>query len=765
MEMKPCAVGKPTIRVDALEKVRGQAIYGNDICFKNMLYTKCVYSSYAHAWLKSVDTAAAEAYPGVACVITTKDVPGEKMTGELVQDQYAIADDKVRHMGDAIAVVAAETQEIADEAAKLVTAVYDPLPALLNTDIAEGNDLVVSNMYPGNVCADFPAKKGDFDAAKATADVVVETQYETQHVEHAYIEPETLIAVPNDHRDALTIYGSLQNPFMVRMSVARATALPLNKVRVLQSNLGGSFGGKLEAAEPPAIRAAICALITGRPVKSSLTREDSFRETHKRHPVKFHHEIAAKRDGTITGIRFKAVNDCGAYVVMSRDVAWKILSLGAGPYNVPNVTVRSQSIMTNNIQTGSMRGFGTPQMIFAMENSLDELAEKLGMSPLELRRKNILKTGDVSPVGHKITTHNVSALQVLNTAANAIGYEDKYWKYLRENTGPIRRGVGIAVSMRGVSIGAHGLDVGRTYIEVLTDGSVNVAMGLTEQGQGLRTVMTLIAADALGVSADRVNVDLADTHRSPDTGAAIASRGTFIGGNAIIDAARQIKQLIADSLVERYGGRAEMVMFGNDHVTFEGRSIGFREAVSICYGTGRTPAAVGTFVNQKLPWDDTVGHGEPFSTYTYSCHAAEVEVDTETGKVEVIKMVGCHDAGRVINPPAANGQVFGGMVMGAGMALTESLNIDRRGQIRADNFDNYIIPTFMDVPDNESYMIDDPDPRGPFGAKSLGEPATEPGAAAVACAVNHALHGICRLRKLPLDLETVFFGCKGGEKR
>lgn len=765
MDAKLHAVNRPTIRVDAMEKARGRAIYGNDLHFEKMLYTKSVYAAYAHAWIKGIDTARAQAYPGVACVITGRDVPGEKMTGELVQDQYPIAYDKVRHLGDVVAVVAAKTQEAANEAAKLIQVDYEPLPALFSTDEAEGNSTLITADYPNNICADYHSHKGDFEAAKAQAEVFVETRYETQHVEHAYIEPETLIAVPGEHGDTLTIYGSMQNPYMVRMSVARTTALPLAKVRACPCDLGGTFGGKLEGAEPPAVRAALCALRTGRPVKSSLTREESFRETHKRHPVKFHHEIAAKRDGTLTGLRFTAVGDCGAYVIMSQCVMWKILTLGAGPYKIPNVDIRSMCVVTNNVPTGSMRGFGTPQMIFAMENTMDELAERLGVSPLALRRQNIMKTGDTSPVGHTITTHEVSALQVLDKAAEALGYEEKYWKYLRENKGPKRRGVGIAVSMRGVSTGAEGMDVGRTYIEVMTDGSINLAMGLTEQGQGLRTTMAQITADALGADIRRVNVDLADTHRSPDTGAAIASRGTYIGGNAILDAARQIKGLIAQAIAQRYQVDPETVVFDNDQVRFGNEILTFPQAVSVCYGTGRTPAAVGTYVNHTLPWDEETGQGEPFCTYTYSCHAAEVEVDLATGKVEVLHMVGAHDAGRVINPPAAHGQVLGGLVMAQGMALTETLEM-KQGVMKANNFDNYIIPTFMDVPDNESYMVENPDPRGPFGAKSLGEPATEPGAAAIACAVNHALHGICRLRSLPLNLEAVFFhGSRGGAEQ
>jgi len=768
-------INKRFIRVDAAEKVNGRAKYGNDLYFEKMLYAKSVHSEYAHAWIKSIDTEAARAYPGVACVVTGKDVPGKKMTGELVQDQYAIAFDKVRYLGDVVAVVAAETQEAANEAAKLVKVEYEEIPPLFDPVEAAHSTNIITESYEGipehfdgNICGHYQSIKGDFEKAAAEADILVKTDYETQHIEHAYIEPETLIAVPSEHGDALTIHGSIQNPFMVRTSVARALALPQAKVRILQSDLGGSFGGKLEAAEPPSIRAGLCALKTGRPVKCSLTREESIIESHKRHPVKFHHEITAKKDGTITGIKFNALGDSGAYVIMSQCVMWKILTLGAGPYLVPNVHVDVSCVTTNNVPTGSMRGFGTPQMIVAMENTMDELAEELHVSPLWLRRRNILKTGDTSPAGHTITTHVVSALQVLDKAAEAIGYEEKYWKYRAENTGRIRRGVGIAVSMRGVSTGALGIDVGRVYIEVEKDASVNVAMGLTEQGQGLRTTMTQITAEAFGIDIDRVSVELCDTHRAPDTGAAIASRGTYIGGNAILDAVHKIKDIITCGIKQQFGdqyGFSGPAEFDEDRVHIKDIDIPFDEAVRICYGQGLTPASNGTFVNNRMEWDEKTGQGEPFCTYTYSCHAAEVEVDLGTGKVNVIKMVGVHDAGRVINELGAKGQVYGGLAMAEGMALTEDLGL-HNGRIKNTNLDSYIIPTSLDVPDtNEAYMIQNPDPRGPFGAKSLGEPSTEPGAGAVSCAVNMALHGIGRIRTLPLNLEKVLFCGLEGENK
>ncbi len=750
------AISQSVHRLDATEKVTGRAKYGADLRFEGMLYAKGLYAQLPHAEILSVDASAAEALEGVACVVTAKDIPGMKVMGEIMQDQYILADDKTRFFGDVVACVAAQTPELAAKALKLIKVAYAPLPALFDPEKAKDNATVITQDYPGNIVSTSRVCKGDAKAALKNCEVAVDTHYSTQFVEHAYIEPEALIAVPNHESKVLSIFGSMQHPFMVRTSVCRSLKLQMAKVDVVQSTLGGTFGGKLESAEQVAVRAALMALRTNRPVKYVLSREDSIRETHKRTPFRFHIRLGADRDGTLRALYTQAIADSGAYANWACGIIGKASHLGAGPYRNPNVLYEACAVTTNNIHTGSMRGFGTPQAIFAMENAMDELAEKLGISPLELRRKNALRTGDCNSTGQCLDKHKVTVLEVLNNAAAALDYEKKYETYNRENHGLIRRGVGIACSARGVSIGSEGLDVARVYIEVEEDASVLVSCGYTEQGQGLRTALGQIAAEALGCSFDRITMNAADSSRAPTSGAAIASRGTFTGGNAIIDAAKSILGILKKPLSEQFGLPAEEIHFEKDRVILGEREISFADAVARCYAVGGTPAATGTFINYPLQWDHEKCCGEAFVSFTYSCQAAEVEVDLATGQVKVLKMVGSHDAGRVINQTLACGQVYGGMVMGAGMGLTEDL-ASRNGICKHLNFDSYIIPTFLDVGENEVMMVDNPDPRGPFGAKSLGEPATEPGAAAVACAVNHALRGIGRLHDLPFDLESVFF--------
>lgn len=748
------SINRHTQRLDVVEKVTGKAKYGADYQFDGMLYAKGLYAENPHARIVSIDTSEAEKIPGVEAVITAKDIPGIKVIGEVMLDQYILAEDKTRYFGDVLACVAAVSPQIAHEAVKAIKVVLEPLPGLYDPLEAEKSETIITEDYPHNVVATSKTCKGDAEKALQICDVVVDTHYSTQFVEHAYIEPEAIVAVPGFETKKLTIYGSLQHPFMVRTSVCRSLKLPMAKVDVIQAALGGTFGGKLESAETLAVRCGLLALMTKKPVKYVLTREESIRETHKRHPFRFHVRLGADRDGTLRALHTDAVADSGSYANWACGVIGKATHLGYGPYRNPNVLYEARAITTNNIHTGSMRGFGTPQAIFAMENAMDELAEKLGMSPLELRKKNALVTGDESGTGQKLDKHKVTVLEILDNVSRSIGYEEKYEKYNRENSGMIRRGVGIACSMRGVSIGSEGLDVSRVYIEVEEDASVLVSCGYTEQGQGLRTALAQIAAEALGCDFSRITMNVADSSRAPTSGAAIASRGTFTGGHAILDAAKHIKEIISKPLCERLGLSPESVHFEGDRVYAGDEELSFPEAVQQCYNAGLTPASNGTFVNFPLVWDHEKCCGEAFVSYTYSCHGAEVEVDLATGKVKVIKMAGSHDAGRVINPTLACGQVFGGMVMGAGMGIWEDLG-SKNGICKNLNFDNYIIPTFMDVGDNEAIMVDNPDPRGPFGAKSLGEPATEPGAAAVACAVNHALRGLGRLHDLPFNLEAV----------
>ncbi|MDD3417996.1 MAG: xanthine dehydrogenase family protein molybdopterin-binding subunit [Eubacteriales bacterium] len=761
--MKTHTIGKSIGRIDARAKVTGRAEFGADIRLPDLLYLKGVYSEYAHAKLLAVHTEEAEKMPGVAIVVTGKDIPGEKMIGELYIDQYPIAYDKVRYLGDVIAVVAAETQEQANAAAARVTADYEPLPVLGSPRIALGSEYVINEEYPDNVCGVVHTRKGDVAKGFEEAEVVIESTYKTDFVEHAYLEPESVTAVPSRMRPELTIYGSMHAPYNARISLHRTLNVPMAQLTLRPSTVGGSFGGKIETAEAMSIRAGLVALKTGRPAKYTLTREESIRESYKRHPIEFEVKLGATKDGILKVMHVDSISDAGAYTNMSPPVAYKTATLGPGPYRLDHVDYRARAVLTNNNHTGSMRGFGTPQAIFAMENSMDELADKLGMSPTEFRRKNILVNGDVSGTGHLMDFHEVSMLSVMEKAAEELDFDRKFAQYKEENKDPkrrVRRGVGIAVSMRGASVGAggNGFDVARILIEVMKDASVHANTGLVELGQGLRTAQMQMVAEGLGVDVSRVTMGDTDTSRSPATGACIASRGTMLGGGAIFDATQRIRAILVEGLKKTYGDDIGEVNFEKDRVTFDDKDLSFEEVVKICYGHNLTPMAPGTYSVPITDWCEEKGFGEPFYTYTYSCHAAEVEVDLDVGTVEVIKMVGAHDPGRAINPTFLHGQIYGGLAMAQGMALLENLGHNTEtGALKNQNFADYLLPTILDVPDTNVPILDEhPDPRSAFGGRSMGEPATEPGAGALTCAVNMALGKPGMIKQLPFDLDRVF---------
>lgn len=761
--MKTHTIGKSKGRIDALAKVTGRAEFGADIRLPDLLFLKGVYSKHAHANLLAVHTEEAEKMPGVVCVVTGKDIPGEKMIGELYIDQYPMAYDKVRYLGDVIAIVAAESQEEANAAAELVTADYEVLPVLGTPRKALESEHLINEKCPKNICGEVVTYKGDIEKGLAESDVVIKTRYNTGFVEHAYIEPESVTAIPSRMRPELTILGSLQAPYNARISIHRTLDIPMSQVILQPSTVGGSFGGKIETAEAMSVRAGLVALKTGRPAKYTLTREESIRESYKRHPIEFEIELGAMKDGTLKAMRIFSISDAGAYTNMSPPVAYKTSTLGPGPYRLDHVDSKAIAVLTNNNHTGSMRGFGTPQAIFAVENAMNELAEKLGITPVELRRKNLLVNGDTSAAGHLLDFHEVSIMSVMEKALAELDYERKYAQYKEENKDPkrrIRRGVGFAVSMRGASVGAdgNGFDVARILIEVMKDGSVHANTGLVEIGQGLRTAQMQMVAEGMGVDFDRVTMGATDTSRSPATGACIASRGTMLGGGATRDACNRIHAIMEEALEREYGGDLGEVVFENDRVRFADKDLSFKEVVDITYKYNMTPMAAGTYSVPKIKWDEEKGCGEPFYTYTYSCHAAEVEVDLDVGTVDVIKMVGSHDPGRAINPTLLHGQIYGGLAMAQGMALIEDLaHNTETGALRNLNFADYLLPTVLDVPDTNVPILDEhPDPRSAFGGRSMGEPATEPGAGALAVAVNMALGKAGAIKELPFDLDRVF---------
>ena len=750
-------IGKPERRVDAWGKVTGRAKFAADYNVAHQLVGKVLRSKHPHAKIRRLDTDKAKKLPGVAAVLTAADIPGKKVFGIVLENQAILAEDRVRYLGDGVALVAASTVEVAVEALSLIEVEYEPLPVVSDPEEA---------MKPGspvlhgekNEFVHHKVRKGDIVRGFDEADFVIERKFRTQFIEHSYIEPEAVLAEPEE-QGGVRITGSVQNLFSSRRSVAAALNLPLNRIQIVQATLGGSFGGKDEAMTSMCCRAGLLALATGKPVKMVNTREESMLESYKRHPYVLYYKWGAKKDGTITAMESRIIADGGAYASMSQFVTWRSVVQASGPYYCDNVKTDVYAAYTNNNYTGAMRGFGSPQVNFAIESMMDELAEKVGVSPLAIRLKNGFETGAVTATGQKLT-HVVSLKDVLKKAADGIGFEMKWEKNRQASNAEKKRGVGLACSYRGVSLGAEGVDAAETIVSVQTDGSVIVSSGVTDMGQGAQTQMSQIAAEVLGISMDRIQFLNTNTSRVADSGPTVASRGTVMGGAAAKNAAEQVRKTlleVASAMVNIEISRLDLQDNYLVDVRSNQRLASFAELATECFNKGRPIMGLGWHKSPKTSWDEERGQGDAYFTFVYGANAAEVEVDTETGKVDVVDFVSVHDVGKAINRAMVVGQMCGGVAMGLGYGLLEEFELEN-GAPKQLNFDEYLIPTSMDVPRIKTFIVENEDPAGPFGAKSVGEPTNEIAAPAIVNAIFNATGR--RLYEIPANLERVLLGHK-----
>ncbi len=746
-------INKSMIRTDGLAKVTGAAEYGADIRREGQLYLKGVYTPVVRGRIVSIDASEALAMPGVVKVLTADDIPGENAFGIIVPDQPVISKGEVFSYADVVAVVAAESPFIAEKAAAAVKVTVEEIAPVLAPSTEEKDELK-GDFYPQNITSSYHLQKGDADLGLKASDVTVEATYDTQRIEHSYIEPEAMFTEMEGER--LIVRGSTQLPYDLQEVLCSVLALPHEKISVRRSVLGGSFGGKIETTFAMAARAAVVTLATGRPASYVLTREDSFRESMKRHAYRIHTTLGSDKEGHLQGIKQDAVMDGGAYMSLTPAIAWKSTVLGCGPYRTDNAFYETTSYMTDNVSCCSMRGFGTPQAIYAMESAMNELAYKLDISPYRLRWINLLHTGDVAPGGEKLAEH-VSLEELLDYVAQEIDFDAKWSRYKDQGNARIRRGVGIACTMRGTS-GAQIKDRSQAILYFDGENRLHISLGLVDMGQGLNTAMVMIAGELMGLAPADIIFDEPDTAKELETGSTTGSRGTFMGGNALAAAADNLKKMICSLIGEVYGEKADV----KKTVWKDGKVMTGENAYAICElaeeakKRGTELRAVGVCDLEKPDWDFDKGSGKPFHVYTYSAQAAEVEVDTLTGETKVLRIVAAHDAGRIVNPDMAKGQVQGGILQSLGQALMENFKVDPdTGIPLTKDFTNYMLPTAMDLPEITVHFAEHDEVMGPFGAKSIAEPSIELGAASVSAAVNMALGMEHPLRKLPASPEAI----------
>ncbi len=740
-------------RNDGYAKVTGRAAYADDYSISGMLHMVPVYADYVAAKNLAVDYSEALKVPGCVRVFTAKDVPGSNVFGQIEKDYPIIASDRVRSWGDVCALVVAETRKAALEAAKKVSITADPVKAVLTIeDALKDNAPVVPSYGKSNIVVEHKLRHGNPDQAFDSCELILEEDFETQAIEQGYMEPESALCVPR-HDGVIEIYGSMQHPFSTRRFTAALLGEPLSNIEVYTIAVGGGFGGKDDNAAAVCARAALGARILKRPVKLTYSREWSFRETYKRHPYKLSYKVGFTSEGLVKAVKAKMYADSGPYLSVTPWVTWRSTAQCFGPYSVENIHADVYGVATNNIFCGAMRGFGAPQVNFSVEQIMDIAAHTLGIHPLGMRRMNMVKQGSETVTGQILDDHTVSLEEVMNKVVHAIGYRKKYEKctFGKSETDELY-GIGLAISYRGSSLGAEGMDFCSAIINGQFDGSILLETGIHENGQGSESVMMLILADELGVNLDRIRYRRSSTSSIPDSGTTVATRGTIMGGSAVVTAVRKFRELLSLHLAERLRCRPEEVTYHDDKIwglNFA-YSLTWEEAMRELYLQQVTPYAFGTYQAPPVSWDDTTGQGNAYFTYVYSCQAVELTVKKSTGKITLKNVVAGHDIGKAVNRAMVLGQMYGGITQGAGMALMEEFRMEE-GKVATDNFDTYKIPRMTDMPEMTGIIIENSDPHSLTGAKGIGEPALELIAPAIANAVYNAT-GI-RSKKMPITID------------
>jgi len=750
-------IGRPLPRPDVVEKVTGAAKYTDDYSYPGMLHARTLRAQYPHALIKRVDVSRARALPGVQAVLTSADVPGQQNHGLVTADWPALCGEKVRYMGDAVAIVAADTRAIATAALALIEVEYEPLPAVTDPIQARRPDapLVHAN---GNLLKHIKVRKGDIEQGFAEAEVVIEREYRTPFYEHAFLEPECAIGVPEANGRFTVLVGS-QIPYQDRSQIAACLGVPDMQIRVIGALVGGGFGGKEDIAGQ--IHVALLAQATGKPVKMLYDRHESLIFHPKRHATIIRIKLGAKRDGTLTAVHTELYGDTGAYASLGEKVMTRATTHSAGPYNVPNVKADCYAMYTNNPPAGAFRGFGVTQSAFAVESTIDLLAETLGMDAFDLRRHNALKVGTTTNTG-QLLRESVGLLECLDRVEEVVrplGGGGLNARVHNSNGHKTVRAWGLAVGYKNTGLGGGAPDKSAAEVELFADGTAEVRTSAAEIGQGLVGVVAMCTAEELGLPYDRVKVLLSDTDLTPDGGPTTASRQTFVTGNAARLAARALREAIATTLAEKYDQPPDKIRFEEGLARVNGHTVPLGEAAVLMKQEGREPKALYTY---WAPQTQPLGTGgDMHFAFSYSAQAAEVEVDLETGETTVLQMVAAHDIGRAINPLALQGQIEGGMIMGLGNALTEEFIVED-GYIFTDHLARYKMPSIKHAPKLTSFVVEDEAAEGPYGAKGVGEIASIP----TTPAITNAIYNACgvRVMTLPVDQDKILLAIKRGDK-
>jgi len=729
-------VGASVPRKEGREKVTGQAQYVDDMALPNMIYGATVRSQIPRGRIKNISFG-----PGIAwdefVVVSAKDIPGKNVIALIADDQPCLADGIVNHPEEPILLLAHPDRHVLSKAVAAVWIEYDPLPAVFTMEESESHAEIIWGA--DNTFKSYLMEKGDVDEVWNKADYIVEGEYRTGAQEQLYIENNGMIA-SFDAQQGITVWGSLQCPYYVHKALMALCNLPADKVRVVQMETGGAFGGKEEYPSMIAAHAALLAIKSGRPVKIVYDRMEDMAATTKRHPSRTRHRTAVSKDGTILGGEIEFTVDGGAYATLSSVVLSRGTIHAGGAYFWPNIRVRAKAIATNAPPHGAFRGFGAPQSLFALERQMDRIAQVVGVSPVEIRRRNFLKPGQTTTTS-QIVRESIDLGKLLERALELSDYRAKKQRFAKENeSGTKRRGMGIAAFLHGAGFTGSGERYLSSVVGVegCADGSVRVLVSSTEFGQGTKTVLCQIAAETLGLPYEQVGIAQADTDEVPNSGPTVASRTVMVVGKLVQSAALGIRQTLTG------GG-----MLGESYSAEEFRAASKKQV-----------AAHGPFLSwarfeapSDVFWDDEKYRGEAYAAYAWAVYIAEVTVDLTSYSAVVDDFVALQEVGKVLHPVLARGQIAGGVAQGIGYTLYEKV-IWQNGRMQNGQMTNYIMPTSADLPPIRVFFEEMGNVHGAFGAKGIGELPMDGPAPAIVNAVEDALK--IRFDSIPLLPEDIF---------
>ena len=752
------AVGERIPRVDAVEKVTGQAKYGDDLGFANVLYAKALRSPHAHAKILNINVGKARRLPGVKAIVTGKDIP--VLGGEALKDYPFLAVDRVRYKGEPVVTVAAIDEETAEDALDVIDVEYEELPVVLDPLKAMEPDApiiheklhtyehipVIKPVGNSNICHHVQFAKGDVERGLEESDRVFEDTFTTQMVQHGAIEPHMAVAqvAPGGK---ITVWVTNDGPHRLRKDLASALGIPLTKMRVISPPyMGGGFGSK-GGLKLETLCIALALRTDGRPVKMVLTREEVFTSSLVRHPSVVQLRTGVKKDGTLWAREAKVVYDTGAYAEKGPTVCEQACVAAPGPYRIPNVKVDGYCVYTNKPIAGAYRGYGIPQVAWAHESQMDIIAHEMGIDPVAIRLKNVVEEGDISPTGQQVL-QSVGVRECVEKTSEHCRWGSRSRKK--------NRGKGIACAYKNTKTPSGSSAI----VKVSQDGSVEVLTSSIEEGQASKTILSQMAAEELGVPVECITMATSDTDVTPYDASTTSSRTTFHMGNAVLAAAQDAREQLFEIGGRILGVRLEDLRAERGKIYARKdpkRKLSFQDAIRDQYGAGLDIIGKGSY----YPTVEAATGGmwsAPSIFWMYGAQCVELEVDIETGRVKVLRAVGAHDVGRAINPDTCEGQIEGGMVHGMSIALFEDMLIGEKGEVVNDSWLDYKMARVFDVPEMIPLVVEATHKDGPYGAKGIGEMTVVPTAAAIANAIYDAV-GV-RIKDLPITPEKILTALK-----